>query len=167
MVIYPVAYIVLSLPIAAGRMAMARGITPSPAYFCAAAAIITSSGVVDVTIYTLTRRKLIMDTEPSYCHTPDRFGIGIPRKHVHHLATITVEPDSNLAGRNISSSWSRNPLGEEAVLSGSSTDNIAHDMSEETPDLPQTYRFTEIEVTNERLCPSQTMPPTTPRMWGW
>jgi hypothetical protein len=75
MVIYPIAYIILSLPMAAGRMAMVRGVTPSPAYFCVAAAVITSSGVVGVTIYALTRRKLIMDTEPSYGHTRDRFGI--------------------------------------------------------------------------------------------
>ena len=83
MVIYPVAYIVLSLPIAAGRMAMARGITPSPAYFCAAAAIITSSGVVDVTIYTLTRRKLIMDTARALQE-------GMAPPHLEHQTRYTV-----------------------------------------------------------------------------
>lgn len=104
MVIYPIAYIVLSLPIAAGRMAMVRGITPSLAYFCAAAAIITTSGVVDVTIYTLTRRKLIMDAEPSYAHARDRFGISTTRKHTHHLATITAGPSSDRTGMAILSS---------------------------------------------------------------
>ena len=81
MAIYPIAYVVLSLPLAAGRMAMVRGFTPSPAYFCAAAAIITSSGVVDVTIYTLTRGRLVTDSAPSYGHSRDHFGISSPRKH--------------------------------------------------------------------------------------
>jgi len=124
MVIYPIAYIMLSLPIAAGRMAMVRGITPSPVYFCASAAIITSSGIVDVTIYTLTRRKLIMNADPR--HDNDRDG-GISAPRVNR-------------GHNVSQ------LGTETVVPGNSTDNILHAGSEEAPDLAQTYRLTTFEA---------------------
>lgn len=36
MTIYPIVYIVLSLPLAAGRMATANGSTPSITFFCCA-----------------------------------------------------------------------------------------------------------------------------------
>lgn len=155
MVIYPIAYVVLSLPIAAGRMAMVRGITPSPAYFCAAAAIITSSGVVDVTIYTLTRRNLITASETSHNHRRDRFGISTPRKDADHLATMAAEPTSNCTGVRMFRGRSHNvsQVSDEPVLRGSSTDNIVHGASEEWPDLSQTYRLTTIEVTSERAYP--------------
>ncbi|KAJ6050387.1 uncharacterized protein N7446_010496 [Penicillium canescens] len=161
-----------------GRMAMMQGITPSPAYFCAAAAIITSSGVVDVTIYTLTRRNLITNSEPGYDHSRDRFGISTSRKHAHHLATITAEPKTNRAG--ISRLRSRSHKVTQA--GGSSTDNIAHDVSEDSPGLAQTYKLTTFEVTSERVHLSQAeasrrmsrdserstpaMPPTA-KLWGW
>ncbi|PKX89097.1 uncharacterized protein P174DRAFT_397440 [Aspergillus novofumigatus IBT 16806] len=174
MVIYPIAYIILSLPIAAGRMAMVRGVTPSPAYFCAAATVITSSGFVDVAIYALTRRKLIMDTEPSYGHTRDRFGISTPRKQVHHLATVTAGANSSGGGMMMFSTRTGR---------GSSTENIVHDLSEESSGLAQAYRFTAVEVTSQHVYPSQAeasersskdsernspaLPPATFRMWGW
>lgn len=147
MVIYPIAYIMLSLPIAAGRMAMVRGITPSPVYFCASAAIITSSGIVDVTIYTLTRRKLIMNADPRHDNDRDG-GISAPRVYVQHLTTITAELNSNRLGMTIFSNRGHNvsQLGTETVVPGNSTDNILHAGSEEAPDLAQTYRLTTFEA---------------------
>ncbi|KAJ5201168.1 hypothetical protein N7449_005971 [Penicillium cf. viridicatum] len=69
MVIYPFVYLVLSLPLAAGRMATARGNSPSKTYFGIAGCIMAFSGAVDVAVYTLTRRHLLIDTEHS---TTDR-----------------------------------------------------------------------------------------------
>jgi hypothetical protein len=69
MVIYPLVYLVLSLPLAAGRMATARGNSPSKTYFGIAGCLMALSGLMDVTVYTLTRRHLLIDTEHS---TTDR-----------------------------------------------------------------------------------------------
>ncbi len=68
MVIYPVAYVVLSLPLAAGRMSSARHIIPSHTYFAAAGSLMALSGLADAIVYTLTRRQLLVDTESNVSH---------------------------------------------------------------------------------------------------
>ncbi|OJJ03985.1 hypothetical protein ASPVEDRAFT_195898 [Aspergillus versicolor CBS 583.65] len=68
MVIYPVAYVILSLPLAAGRMSSARHIIPSYAYFAAAGSLMALSGLADAVIYTLTRRQLLVDTDSHASH---------------------------------------------------------------------------------------------------
>jgi G protein-coupled glucose receptor regulating Gpa2 C-term len=65
MVIYPVAYVILSLPLAAGRMSVSRGIVPSKTYFAVAGAFMALSGCVDVIVYTVTRRHLLLDSDGS------------------------------------------------------------------------------------------------------
>lgn len=65
MVLYPIAYVILSLPLAAGRMSTMQGHPPNMKYFCVAGAFMTSSGLVDVFLYTLTRRSLLVDSETS------------------------------------------------------------------------------------------------------
>lgn len=61
MVLFPTAYILLTLPLSAGRMwSMAHGGVNLPqAYGLTAGAMIGSSGVVDCLLYTLTRRSLV------------------------------------------------------------------------------------------------------------
>lgn len=68
MVIYPVAYVILSLPLAAGRMSSARHVIPSHAYFAAAGSLMALSGLADAVIYTLTRRQLLVDTDSNVSH---------------------------------------------------------------------------------------------------
>ncbi|KAJ5223869.1 hypothetical protein N7468_008411 [Penicillium chermesinum] len=63
MVVYPLLYLILSLPLAAGRMSTARGDPPSKTYFGVAGCLMALSGFMDVMVYTLTRRHLIIDTE--------------------------------------------------------------------------------------------------------
>lgn len=65
MVIYPFVYLVLSLPLAAGRMATARHVAPSKAYFAVAGSLMALSGFMDVAVYTLTRRHLLIETDSS------------------------------------------------------------------------------------------------------
>ncbi|KAG2413398.1 hypothetical protein HFD88_002587 [Aspergillus terreus] len=65
MVIYPLVYLLLSLPLAAGRMSTARHVAPSRTYFAVAGCLMGLSGLVDVLVYTLTRRHLLTDTEIS------------------------------------------------------------------------------------------------------
>lgn len=65
MVIYPVVYLILSLPLAAGRMASEGNKFPSHKYFAGAGSMMASSGFVDVLVYTFTRKHLLLDTESS------------------------------------------------------------------------------------------------------
>ncbi|CAD0110473.1 unnamed protein product [Aureobasidium uvarum] len=61
MVLYPLAYIILTLPLSAGRMwSMAHHEKSLPdAYQCVAGALLASCGWVDTLLYTLTRKALI------------------------------------------------------------------------------------------------------------
>ncbi|KAL4947693.1 G protein-coupled glucose receptor regulating Gpa2-domain-containing protein [Aspergillus filifer] len=70
MVIYPFAYILLSLPLAAGRMSSARHVVPSRAYFAAAGSLMALSGFADAVVYALTRRQLLLDTDLSRSDGP-------------------------------------------------------------------------------------------------
>lgn len=63
MVLYPIVYIALTLPLSAGRMASVSGHSPSVAYFCVAGALMTLSGFCDTLQYTLTRKSLVLDSE--------------------------------------------------------------------------------------------------------
>ena len=59
MLLYPFAYIILSLPIAAGRMSLMNGHNPGSTYFYATGALIMCSGWVDSILYFVTRRRLL------------------------------------------------------------------------------------------------------------
>ncbi|KAH7402764.1 G protein-coupled glucose receptor regulating Gpa2-domain-containing protein [Pyrenochaeta sp. MPI-SDFR-AT-0127] len=59
MVMYPAVYVVLTLPIAVGRMVAMTG-TPMPdVFFCIAGSLLTSCGWIDALLYALTRRVLV------------------------------------------------------------------------------------------------------------
>ncbi|KAJ5682176.1 hypothetical protein N7462_005341 [Penicillium macrosclerotiorum] len=170
MTIYPIVYIVLSLPLAAGRMATANGNSPSITFFCCAGkynslwmldfppsnnpddvtnlvegAIITSSGLVDVVLYTLTRRNLIIDSEPSHDRSYNKFASSKGRRGDTHLTTITAEPKSrNKLGMN---------NGDDPDRDGS-TDNIVQPGVEMGP-MGKVYQETTIEITTEPAYPSE------------
>jgi hypothetical protein len=61
MVLYPVAYVALSLPLPAGRLAVWSGAEVSLTFYCIGATLMTSCGFVDTILYTLTRRVLIKE----------------------------------------------------------------------------------------------------------
>ncbi|KAJ6024713.1 hypothetical protein N7540_005510 [Penicillium herquei] len=63
MVLYPIVYISLTLPLSAGRMASVSGKSPSVTYFCVAGALMTLSGFCDVLQYTLTRKSVVLESE--------------------------------------------------------------------------------------------------------
>ncbi|PGH29721.1 hypothetical protein GX50_07535 [[Emmonsia] crescens] len=142
MVLYPIAYIVLSLPLAAGRMATARGDKLSVSYFCTAGAVIASSGFVDVIMYSLTRRALLMDSEPSNI---DRF-YNSQRIGHSHTTTVTAE---NKPSRLDSSILHRRQLTETDNRGGrdGSTDNIVQPL--ELNEFGKVYQQTTIEITTE------------------
>ncbi|KKK21572.1 hypothetical protein P175DRAFT_0512690 [Aspergillus ochraceoroseus IBT 24754] len=153
MVIYPIAYIILSLPLAAGRMATAQGKTPSIVYFCIAGALITSSGLVDVLLYTLTRKNLILESEPSADRSYNRFtsGNGKNRGADTHLATITADPKH--LRTDISVLQTRQD-GDEDDSPHGSTDNIVQNSGGIVNSMGKVYQHTTIEITSEPAFPS-------------
>ena len=64
MVVYPVIYVLCTVPLASARMAAMSGHSPSLRHLCLAAAMITSNGWLDVLVYTMTRRIMIFSDEP-------------------------------------------------------------------------------------------------------
>jgi hypothetical protein len=59
MIVYPIAYIILTLPLAAGRVASMTGRQPPLIFFCVAGAMMASCGFVDVALYIYTRKALV------------------------------------------------------------------------------------------------------------
>jgi hypothetical protein len=156
MVIYPVAYVVLSLPLAAGRMASARGQQPSMAYFCVAGAMMTSSGMVDVVVYTLTRRNLITDSEyrGNSAYNNIVSGQRNANNHRNHhyggrSANLTTTVTSTVAGGGGWKNHRGNNRSSDSEGSGS-TDNIVQQPKDiELGQLGKVYQQTTIEVTSE------------------
>ncbi|KAF2467210.1 integral membrane protein-like protein [Lindgomyces ingoldianus] len=86
MVVYPIVYVICTLPLASARMASMSGHPPSLARLCLAGAMITSNGWLDVLLYTLTRRIMVFSDEPPaddngldtfsafWAESPRRFG---------------------------------------------------------------------------------------------
>lgn len=61
--IYPVIYVACTAPLALGRIATMAGAKVPLGYFCAAGALITSNGWLDVLLWGLTRRALLFNSE--------------------------------------------------------------------------------------------------------
>lgn len=56
---YPAVYVILTLPIAVGRMVAMTGTAMPDVFFCIAGSLLTSCGWIDALLYTLTRRILV------------------------------------------------------------------------------------------------------------
>lgn len=96
MTLYPCVYVLLTLPLSAGRMwSMAHNSTYSNAYACVAGGMITSCGWVDSLLYTLTRRKLLKDTMPGASRSgrtrESDWDNELGSKGITHTRTVTVE----------------------------------------------------------------------------
>jgi hypothetical protein len=63
MIIYPVVYVIVTLPLAAGRIASLAGNKPSLSYLLVGGSFMTSAGWIDCLLYSLTRRVFL--TTPS------------------------------------------------------------------------------------------------------
>ncbi|OAA65562.1 Glucose receptor Git3 [Niveomyces insectorum RCEF 264] len=57
--IYPIIYVICTLPLALGRIATMAGADVPLSYFCASGALITSNGWLDVLLWSSTRRSLV------------------------------------------------------------------------------------------------------------
>lgn len=93
-------------------------------------------------LYTLTRRNLIIDSEPSNDRSYNKFTSG--RRGDTHLTTITADPKTRKTGADEST----------AVDRDGSTDNIVQPGMEMGP-LGKVYQETTIEITSEPAYPSE------------
>jgi hypothetical protein len=150
MVAYPIAYFILSFPLAIGRMISAAGHDPSLAYFCLAGAMMTSSGLVDSLLYTLTRRNLLIDTElsnvndqrsPSY---PTRAGFSLGQNS-HLKTTVSANPYRGSMVRGSSNKESS----YYGSRSGSTEQIVPSRRDMELSQMGKVYQSTTIEVTHE------------------
>ena len=95
MTLYPCVYVILTLPLSAGRMwSMAHNRKPySDQYALVAGAMITSCGWVDTLLYTLTRRRLLKDSMPqsSRREGSSNWDKGLGSQGITHTRTVTVE----------------------------------------------------------------------------
>ncbi|KAK3674294.1 hypothetical protein LTR78_005763 [Recurvomyces mirabilis] len=102
MTLYPCVYVLLTLPLSAGRMwSMAHhGQAYSNVFACLAGSLITSCGWVDSLLYTLTRKRLLKDTMPGHSSSGRRTGPSgsdnweateLGSKGITHTRTVTVE----------------------------------------------------------------------------
>ncbi|EEH16451.2 hypothetical protein PABG_06538 [Paracoccidioides brasiliensis Pb03] len=154
MVLYPIAYIVLSLPLAAGRMATARGQRLSVSYFCTAGAVIASSGFVDVIMYTVTRQALLIDSEPS---NVDRF-YNSQRVGHSHVTTVTADHKMSRLDNSILHRRHMTETDTQHDREGS-TDQIVQPV--ELSELGKVYQKTTIEITTELADDTDASPDST------
>jgi len=61
MIMYPLVYVILTLPIAVGRMVAMTGTEIPDAFFVVAGTLLASCGWIDALLYTLTRRVFVTD----------------------------------------------------------------------------------------------------------
>ncbi|OGM41429.1 G protein-coupled receptor GprD [Aspergillus bombycis] len=151
MVIYPIVYLVLSLPLAAGRMSTARHIVQSRAYFAVAGSLMALSGLVDVVVYTLTRRHLLLDTEIS---TSDKmYAYSNSNAYQTHITTTTRENKKVRVGSRL-----RRGLQtlNDTINDGDSTEDLRKHGDMEMADLGHgVYQETTIEISHEPADPDE------------
>ncbi|OQE91903.1 hypothetical protein PENNAL_c0008G08768 [Penicillium nalgiovense] len=149
MVIYPFVYLVLSLPLAAGRMATARGNSPSKVYFGVAGCLMALSGAMDVIVYTLTRRHLLLDTE----HSTTDHSYGNTDSQWQTNITTNAGSRSRKAfriGSRLNSKMRRSvPERDHTSPFEDSTEDIVGKNDMEMSNLHGVYQETTIEISHE------------------
>lgn len=156
MVIYPLAYVMLSLPLAAGRMSVSRHNVPSKTYFAVSGALMALSGLVDVVLYSITRRHLLLDSDSSVDNKSNSYQLKGSRVHGTTVSTTIAANSSSNGRRSKFGSRFRTQESHQMVTIDSlgdrdgSTDDIVVKTNKE-PDLMQhaVYQETTIEITHE------------------
>jgi hypothetical protein len=127
MILYPIAYLALTFPIAVGRMAVMGGKKLPDSFFLVAGALLTSCGWVDALLYALTRRVLVnneLSTGQYNCTVnatltnatrpgdAQNYGLSsMPSKEVASNArTVTIVGGSNRISRLVGDRRGRNPM---------------------------------------------------------
>lgn len=155
MVIYPLLYLVLSLPLAAGRMSTARGSSPSKTYFGVAGCLMALSGFMDVLVYTLTRRHLMIDTEHSTTDRAYYEGGTDSQWHTNVTTTAGSKPRKGFRmGSRLANRSRHGGINDKDRLSpfeGSMENMVSKDV--ELSNLNGVYQQTTIEISHEPAVP--------------
>lgn len=115
MVVYPLVYVVCTIPLASARMASMSGNPPSLARLCLSGAMITSNGWLDVLLYACTRRIMIFSDEPpSDDDVMDTFAAFWIEKPKRFGGECTIEATKAHARRGRSKSRITLPSGSES-----------------------------------------------------
>lgn len=155
MVIYPFVYLLLSLPLAAGRMATARNVAPSRTYFAVAGTLMALSGTMDVMVYTLTRRHLLLETESSSADKVYTYGDSNPVQT--HITTAAGKEKRFRVGNKTRRGMQTVHSGNETALDdrGDSTEDIVKKDGIEMGNLGHgVYQETTIEISSEPVEPA-------------
>ena len=152
MVVYPLVYVICTIPLASARMAAMSGKPPSLARLCLSGAIITSNGWLDVLLYTCTRRILIFNDEPPADDNGiDTFAVFWVEKPTRFGGECTVEamnaPGKSRRGRSkgkITLS-SRSDSSDDLVSAGTSDIKLIT-TTKVTSELAQPEDFAEMEA---------------------
>lgn len=154
MVVYPLVYVVCTIPLASARMASMSGHPPSLARLCLSGAMITSNGWLDVLLYTCTRRIMIFsDAPPSDENGIDTFSTFWVEKSRRFGGECTVEavaPHRNRRGRSRVTLPSGTDSSDD--LCGTSKDIKLVTTTQVTsePALPEDYEEMEAEARRAR-----------------
>ncbi|KAF2192589.1 hypothetical protein K469DRAFT_314703 [Zopfia rhizophila CBS 207.26] len=143
MVLYPLVYVILTLPIAVGRMVAMTGSDMPDAFFCVAGTLLTSCGWIDALLYTLTRRVLVSNQLTTTPHTAvtavttnaarpgddGNFGLqSMNKADLGTARTVTITGGSNRISRLVDHRRGRSNARSQHSLRGSSptgsTDSI-------------------------------------------
>ncbi|KAI9709425.1 MAG: hypothetical protein M1812_007702 [Candelaria pacifica] len=144
MVIYPLAYVFLTLPLAAGRMASMTGREPSLAYYCFAGGMIASCGWVDVILYAYTRRTLLFHTKPT------------------NASTTSLVPNSATKGNASKLSSQTTSLASESVVSVGDCENglcmmdFLAESSSKNPNIDTATALSINEAYRSKICTIKT-----------
>ncbi|KAF1841601.1 uncharacterized protein K460DRAFT_369607 [Cucurbitaria berberidis CBS 394.84] len=148
MVLYPLVYVILTLPIAVGRMVAMTGTHMPDIFFCVAGSMLTSCGWIDALLYTLTRRILVSGdlSTGNYNRTHD----------VTAIATNAARPgDVNDYG--LQSMSSKEPIAGSArtvtIVGGS---NRLSRLADHRRGRSHTQRSRQEETMHEDLSPTRT-----------
>lgn len=146
MVIYPFVYIVLSLPLAVGRMFTESRVVLDKHYFAFAGSLMACSGFVDVLVYALTRRRLVLESDVD------------DSQNLHSFYTITCQTHISAAGGKEDSNITRrfrknssNKLGSTVNDGQCSTDEIIRDEDMELDEwrAKVVFQETTFEISHE------------------
>ncbi|KAH9868525.1 hypothetical protein J1614_007597 [Plenodomus biglobosus] len=154
MVVYPLVYVICTIPLASARMAAMTGNPPSLARLCLSGAMITSNGWLDVLLYTCTRRIMIFSDEPPsndlgidtfaafWAEKPKRFG---------GECTIEAMPPARRRGKSRATLPTRNESSDD--LCGTNSKDIKLVRTTQVtsePAQPEDYEEMEAEAKRRR-----------------
>lgn len=151
MVIYPLVYLCLSLPLAAGRMSTATNNILSKTYFAVAGCLMALSGLVDTLVYTLTRRQIVLEADTT--RSDPYYGFSNSMYQTHITASAGEKSSKK---RTHKGSRFRRGLGTNLSTvdddGEGSTEDIVRKEDMELNDMSRgVYQETTIEITHEPI----------------